>query len=300
LCEQLNIKGAFPSLGKAFIIALLAQQHRICMLILAKSYWDTKMKKRGIPKLVWLALVSLYFVVALPKPAYAMHIMEGFLPVQWAIFWWVVALPFFLLGLRSLTRITKANPQLKLLLGLAGAFTFVLSALKMPSVTGSCSHPTGTGLGAVLFGPLAMSVLGSLVLLFQALLLAHGGLTTLGANAFSMAIAGPFVAYWVYHLTIRLTGKQRIAIFLAAALADLVTYIITSMQLAMAFPAPVGGFMASFTKFAGIFAITQVPLAISEGLLTILVWNWLQSYNSQELQLLQLIKREPQGNETVS
>lgn len=69
------------------------------------------MKKRGIPKLVWLALVSLYFVVALPKPAYAMHIMEGFLPVQWAIFWWVVALPFFVLGLRSLTRITKANPQ---------------------------------------------------------------------------------------------------------------------------------------------------------------------------------------------
>jgi cobalt/nickel transport system permease protein len=31
-----------------------------------------------------------------------------------------------------------------------------------------------------------MSVLGGLVLLFQALLLAHGGLTTLGANAFSM------------------------------------------------------------------------------------------------------------------
>ncbi|BAY96286.1 cobalt transport protein CbiM [Tolypothrix tenuis PCC 7101] len=250
--------------------------------------------------LVLLALGSLYFIVGLPKPAYAMHIMEGFLPVQWAIFWWVVALPFFVLGLRSLTRITQANPQLKLLLGLAGAFTFVLSALKLPSVTGSCSHPTGTGLGAVLFGPLAMSVLGSLVLLFQALLLAHGGLTTLGANAFSMAIAGPFAAYWVYQLTMRLTGKQRIAIFLAAALADLLTYIITSFQLALAFPAPVGGFIASFTKFAGIFAITQVPLAISEGLLTVLVWNWLQSYNPQELELLKLIKREPQTNETVS
>ncbi|BAY32196.1 cobalt transport protein CbiM [Nostoc carneum NIES-2107] len=257
-------------------------------------------KNRVKLHLVLLALGSLYFIVGLPKPAYAMHIMEGFLPVQWAIFWWVVALPFFVLGLRSLTRITQANPQLKLLLGLAGAFTFVLSALKLPSVTGSCSHPTGTGLGAVLFGPLAMSVLGSLVLLFQALLLAHGGLTTLGANAFSMAIAGPFAAYWVYQLTMRLTGKQRIAIFLAAALADLLTYIITSFQLALAFPAPVGGFIASFIKFAGIFAITQVPLAISEGLLTVLVWNWLQSYNPQELELLKLIKQEPQTNETVS
>lgn len=249
--------------------------------------------------LVIIGVLSFYLIVSASAPAYAMHIMEGFLPPKWAIFWWVVALPFFLLGLRSLTRITQANPELKLLLALSGAFTFVLSALKMPSVTGSSSHPTGTGLGAVLFGPLAMSVLGSLVLLFQALLLAHGGLTTLGANAFSMAIAGPFAAYWIYHLTMRLSGKQRIAIFLAAALADLLTYIITSIQLALAFPAPIGGFVASFIKFGGIFAITQVPLAISEGLLTVLVWNWLQSYTPQELELLKLIKREPQTNEPV-
>jgi cobalt/nickel transport system permease protein len=127
-------------------------------------------KKPGLVNLIFMAVISFYLVVNFPKPAYAMHIMEGFLPVQWAIFWWVVSLPFFMLGLRSLTRITQANPELKLLLGLAGAFTFVLSALKIPSVTGSCSHPTGTGLGAVLFGPLTMTVLGSLVLLFQALL----------------------------------------------------------------------------------------------------------------------------------
>ncbi len=248
--------------------------------------------------LVLIGALSFYFIVSAARPAYAMHIMEGYLPVQWAIFWWVVALPFFILGLRSLKKITETNPELKLLLALAGAFTFVLSALKIPSVTGSCAHPTGTGLGAILFGPLSMSVLGSLVLLFQALLLAHGGLTTLGANAFSMAIAGPFAAYWIYHL-VTPSGNQRLAIFLAAALADLLTYTITSVQLALAFPAPVGGFIASFLKFAGIFAVTQVPLAISEGLLTVLVWNWLQSYTPQELELLKLIKGEPQSNESI-
>ena len=57
---------------------------------------------------------------------------------------------------------------------------------------------TGTGLGAILFGPAAMSVLGLIVLLFQAVLLAHGGLTTLGANTFSMAVAGPFVSYFLF------------------------------------------------------------------------------------------------------
>jgi cobalt/nickel transport system permease protein len=115
-----------------------------------------------------------------------------------------------------------------------------------------------------------------------------------------MAIAGPFAAFWIYRLTMKLSGKQRLAIFFAAALADLLTYVITSIQLALAFPAPVGGVMASFAKFAGIFAITQIPLAISEGLLTVLVWNWLQSYNPQELELLNLIKREPQRNETIT
>ncbi|EHC11177.1 cobalamin biosynthesis protein CbiM [Fischerella thermalis JSC-11] len=245
--------------------------------------------KRLLP--ILLGIFSFYIVVSAAAPAYAMHIMEGFLPVEWAVFWWIVALPFFVLGLRRISQITQANPQLKLLLALAGAFTFVLSALKMPSVTGSCSHPTGTGLGAILFGPLAMSVLGSLVLLFQALLLAHGGITTLGADTFSMAIAGPFIAYWIYRLVVP-TGKQRLAIFLAAAIADLVTYIVTSMQLALAFPAATGGVVASFTKFAGIFAITQVPLAISEGLLTVLVWNWLANYGRQELEMLQLINQD--------
>lgn len=247
------------------------------------------MKKHKILSLAAMTGLSFYLVIGSAAPAYAMHIGEGFLPVQWAVFWWVIALPFFLLGLRSLTQITTEHPELKLLLALCGAFTFVLSALKIPSVTGSCSHPTGTGLGAILFGPSVMTVLGGLVLLFQAVLLAHGGLTTLGANLFSMAIVGPFVAYSIYHLMLK-TGNQKLAIFLAAALEDLLTYVTTSIQLALAFPAASGGVWAAFLKFAGIFAITQIPLAISEGLLTVLVWNWLQTYNREELKTLKLIR----------
>jgi len=225
--------------------------------------------------------------IALSQPVYAMHISEGFLPMSWAFLWWVISLPFFVQGLRSLTQLTQSNPELKLLLGLAGAFSFVLSALKLPSVTGSSSHPTGTGLGAMLFTPGVMTVLGTLVLLFQAILLAHGGLTTLGANVFSMAIVGPWVAYTIYK---KIAGKP--GIFLAAALGNLATYLVTSGQLALAFPAENGGFLASLGKFAGIFALTQVPLAISEGLLTVLVWNWLQSYAKSELQTLQLLRGE--------
>jgi cobalt/nickel transport system permease protein len=248
----------------------------------------TSLMKRGMTLTMMMGL-SAYLVIAPARPAQAMHIMEGFLPVGWAVFWWVVALPFFIWGVRSLTKITRENPELKLLLALAGAFSFVLSALKIPSVTGSCSHPTGTGLGAVLFGPSVMTVLGSLVLIFQAVLLAHGGLTTLGANVFSMAIVGPWTAYGVYQLFAN-SGQQKFGIFLAAALGNLVTYVVTSIQLALAFPAANGGFVVAFLKFAGIFALTQIPLAISEGLLTVLVWNWLQSYATDELRTLKLLR----------
>ncbi|MDX2228252.1 MAG: energy-coupling factor ABC transporter permease [Leptolyngbyaceae cyanobacterium bins.349] len=229
-----------------------------------------------------------YLVLAGATPAQAMHIAEGFLPLPWAAFWWAISLPCFLLGLRSLTRITRKNPELKLLLALAGAFTFVLSSLKIPSVTGSCSHPTGTALGALLFGPLPMTVLGTLVLVFQAVLLAHGGLTTLGANVFSMAIAGPFVACGVYALVGK-TGNHKLAVFLAALLGNLVTYLMTAIQLALAFPAAQGGFVAALMKFVSIFAITQLPLAMIEGLLTVLVWNWLQKYGQEELRSLKVL-----------
>lgn len=212
-----------------------------------------------------------------------MHIMEGFLPVKHAIGWSAASAPVVAYGLYSINKKIKENPEQRMLLGVAAAFTFVLSALKMPSVTGSCSHPTGTGLGAMLFGPSAVAPIGAVVLLFQALLLAHGGLTTLGANIFSMAIVGPFAAAAVFRLARTARLPFGVSVFLAASLGDLLTYVTTSCQLAFAFPDPVGGFATSLAKFAGVFALTQIPLAISEGLLTVVVMNALLRFNREEL-----------------
>lgn len=215
--------------------------------------------------------------------------MEGFLPVKHAIGWSAVSAPFVAYGLYTINRRIKEQPEQRMLLGVAAAFTFVLSALKLPSVTGSCSHPTGTGLGAILFGPTAMAPIGMVVLLFQAVLLAHGGITTLGANIFSMAIAGPFAAAAIFRIARSIRVPFGFSVFIAASLADLLTYLTTSAQLAFAFPDPSGGFTASFVKFATLFAITQIPLAISEGLLTVVVMNALTRFNSKELKEMKII-----------
>lgn len=115
----------------------------------------------------------------------AMHIMEGYLPGSFCVAWGVLCVPFLIAGFMSIKKTLNEHRNLVTMLAMSGAFIFVISSLKIPSVTGSCSHMTGTGLGAILFGPAAVSILGLIVLLFQAILLAHGGLTTIGANTFS-------------------------------------------------------------------------------------------------------------------
>lgn len=234
----------------------------------------------------------LMMLLFIPRNVFAMHIMEGFLPPKWCITWGAICIPFIVVGYFSIKEKIRIDPRLKMLIAMVGAFAFVLSALKIPSVTGSCSHPTGVGLGAILFGPTVMSVLGLIVLIFQALLLAHGGLTTLGANTFSMAVVGPIVSYGVYKLLKKLHVSISISIFSAAMLGDLMTYVTTSFQLAVAFPDKIGGFVASLIKFMSIFAVTQLPLAISEGILTVIVFNLLTKYNKEELKELNVISEE--------
>lgn len=219
----------------------------------------------------------------------AMHIMEGYLPGTYCIVWGIICLPFLAAGFFSIKKRLAVTPKALPLLAMAGAFVFVISSLKIPSVTGSCSHMTGTGLGAILFGPSAVSILGIIVLLFQAILLAHGGLTTLGANTFSMAIAGPFVSYGIYMLCKKANVNKRVGIFLAATLGDLFTYCVTATQMALAHHSS-AGIGTAMGKFLAVFAPTQIPLAIIEGLITVLIITALETYAKPELRSIGFLK----------
>lgn len=250
-----------------------------------------KIKLTNCERRLILASCVPALMTLLSTPVSTMHIMEGFLPQTHAIVWGIVCLPFLAWSLISIRKIVSQHRKAVLLLAMMGAYAFVLSALKMPSVTGSSSHPTGTGLGAVLFGPAPMALLGMIVLLFQAILLAHGGLTTLGANTFSMAIAGPFVSYGFYRLCRKLKVNHLVAVGLACGLGDLFTYCVTSAQLALAHPGQ-AGVLASMTEFLGIFALTQIPLAIVEGILSAIVVMMLESFAKPELREIGFLQKE--------
>ncbi len=63
-------------------------------------------------------------------------------------------------------------------------------------------------------------------------------------------------------------------------LGDIFTYGVTIFQLALAYPSAQGGVVMEFLM---VFAPTQLPLAVIEGLLTMLVMMGLETYAKTEL-----------------
>jgi cobalt/nickel transport system permease protein len=222
---------------------------------------------KNYPKIAISLLVGSVPLFAAP-PVHAMHISEGILPMQWAILWFVLSVPFVAWGLRTLRIRSKEEPHLKAMVGLVGAAVFVISCMPIPVPTaGTCSHPCGTGMAAILIGPSLTVVVASIALVLQALFLAHGGLTTLGANIFSMGVMGAFTGYGVFVLTRRLGAPWVVAAFMAGLLSDWAVYAGTSFSLATALHGD-GSVASMFLTILLAFVPTQVPLGILEGFIT--------------------------------
>jgi cobalt/nickel transport system permease protein len=201
-------------------------------------------------------------------PAFAMHISEGILPFSWALVWYLAVAPFVALGVKRLNAMSREDLSVKPLVGLLAAVVFIISCMPIPVPTaGTCSHPCGTGVAAILVGPLVSVLIAAVALLIQALFLAHGGLSTLGANTFSMGVIGSFVGWLTFRGVRRLGGSLAVSGFVAGILADWGTYAATSLILASGIrgEAP---FFPLFIRVMIAFIPTQLPLGILEGVIT--------------------------------
>ena len=136
----------------------------------------------------------------------------------------------------------------------------------MPTA-GTCSHPCGTGLSAILLGPGISVLVASVALLLQALFLSHGGLSTLGANIVSMGIMGSFGGYLTFRILRGFKANLAVSGFVAGLLADWATYFATSAELASGIRGD-SAFIPLFWKILLAFIPTQLPLGILEGFIT--------------------------------
>jgi cobalt/nickel transport system permease protein len=225
-------------------------------------------EKLSINKLAIFYTVLVGLLAATPA-AYAMHIEDGILEPKWWISWYIIAAIFIYPGLREVKRRIQENLSYKPFLAMVGVALFVISAMHLPvPVTGSCSHPCGTPLAAIIVGPFATVVISVIALFFQAVFFAHGGITTLGANTFSMGICGSFAGYFSWKLLRSLKSPLWLAAGIAGLLGDLVTYLAAAFQLALNVQ---GGHLSFFQQWMVFFlgyAPTQLPLAILEAIFT--------------------------------
>jgi cobalt/nickel transport system permease protein len=198
-----------------------------------------------------------------------MHIEDGILEPKWWATWYVVTIAFIIPGLREIKRRIQEQLSYKPFLAMVGVAVFVISAMHLPvPVTGSCSHPCGTPLAAIIVGPFATAVISVIVLFFQAVFFGHGGITTIGANTFSMGICGSFVGYFVWKLMRGVRCPIWLAAGLAGLLGDLATYLVSAGELALNMH---GGHLSLFHQWMVFFlgyAPTQLPLAILEAIFT--------------------------------
>jgi cobalt/nickel transport system permease protein len=219
-----------------------------------------------LPSAVRPLIVCALLVAA--RPAAAMHLADGILPARWAALWTALALPFVAVALALLAGRQARAPFYQPLVAMVAAAVFLISCMPVPVPTaGTCSHPCGTALAAILVGPWMTVLVTVAALLLQALFLAHGGFTTLGADVISMGVAGGFVGWAAFRLLRRGGAGLVVAAFVAGVLGDWATYATTSLELATA----LHGARSTASMFGTVllaFVPTQLPLWLAEGALT--------------------------------
>jgi cobalt/nickel transport system permease protein len=217
---------------------------------------------------VALLLLTAYCTLLTVSDAHAMHISEGILPFDWAALWSFLAVPFVGYGLYRLKKLSAGDLSFKPLVGLMAAVVFIISCMPIPVPTaGSCSHPCGTAISAILVGPAISILVAAVALLIQALFLAHGGLSTWGANILSMGVMGSFAGFLTFKALRSLKINLAVSGFMAGLLADWATYFTTSIELASGIKGN-SPFMPLFWKILVAFIPSQLPLGILEGAMT--------------------------------
>ncbi len=155
-----------------------------------------------------------------------MHIPDGYLSPATVGTMYAVAAPFWYLAIGRVRRalIHRTVP----VLALFAAFSFVLQMFNIPLPGGTTGHAVGGTLLAIVLGPWA-AVLGvSVVLGIQALFFGDGGLLSLGANCFNMAIVLPLVGYFVYKVIASDSEANSPRRLLAAVVGSYIAIVVAS------------------------------------------------------------------------
>jgi cobalt/nickel transport system permease protein len=159
-----------------------------------------------------------------------MHIPDGYLSPQTYVPLFGASFVFWSVALKKIKRelSTKQIPYL----AMAAVFSFLVMMFNIPIPGGTTGHAVGAGIIAVLLGPWTAVIAVSVVLIIQALVFGDGGITAIGANCFNIAVAMPFVSYWVFR-TVKGTTVSAVRMSLAAFLSGYIGLTLSAVLVAI-------------------------------------------------------------------
>lgn len=176
-------------------------------------------------------------------------------------------------------------------LTMASVFSFLIMMFNIPVPGGTTGHAVGAAVVAVLLGPWTAVVAVSVVLIVQALVFGDGGITSLGANCFNMAVVMPFVSWWVFKI-IRGTSQSNSRLSTAAFLSGYAGLLASAMAAAVELgiqpiiaAAPDGRpLYAPYPLSVTIPAMAighMLLLCIVEGMVTMLLLRYFQKHDPE-------------------
>ena len=146
-----------------------------------------------------------------------MHVPDGFLDAPTSLATGVVAAAGVTVALRGARR--ELDDRTAPMAGLVATFVFAAQMINFPVGAGTSGHLMGGALAAVLVGPWSAVLCLSVVLAVQALLMADGGITALGANITLIGLVTVVVGWGVFVALRRLLPSRAAVVAPAAAVA---------------------------------------------------------------------------------
>jgi cobalt/nickel transport system permease protein len=195
-----------------------------------------------------------------------MHIPDGFLDGTTALATGLVSAAVVTFAVRRESR--ELGERSVPLLGVTAAFVFAAQMLNFPVAGGTSGHFLGAVLVGALMGPWAACIVLTVVLAVQAVGMADGGITALGANVLNMAVIGGIGGYGLFMLLKRLLPRRPSFYFISLAIAAWASVVAASaaasVELAVSGTVPLRITLPAMTS-------VHMIIGIGEALITVTV-----------------------------
>ncbi len=192
-----------------------------------------------------------------------MHIPDGYLDLHIAVLLYIAAFLALAYSLRKAVIDESMVPKV----GIVAAGIFAAQMLNWPIPFGTSAHFVGGALSAIVLKPYLGSIAMASVLLIQALIFGDGGITTLGANIWNMAIVNVFVAYALF----KIFKKSIIGAFLAGWLGITAAAVFAGIEIGLS-----SSFGYSINVTVPVMGIWHAVLGIIEGIITALAYAYIR------------------------